>query len=67
MFGIGLPELLIFAIVGLLLFGKHLLITMRRRGFVFFDKRWEDNDVMFLKVIIMALVALLCYFIVNSQ
>ena len=35
MFGIGLPELLIFAIVGLLLFGKHLPITMRRRGFVF--------------------------------
>lgn len=60
-------ELLIVMIVALLLFGKRLPLIMRQRGIDFPDERWGANDVMFLKAIVMALVALLSYFLLNSR
>lgn len=61
-----LTELLIVGFFAWLLLRRRLPLTIRRHGFENFDKRWEKIEVIFLTVIIMTVVALLCYCIVIS-
>ena len=67
MFGTHPLELFVVAIATLILFSRRLPRVLRQRGIDISDKRWEDTDVKFLKLIVLALVSLLCFAIMNSR